>query len=188
VHSARTLPLLLTFCLALLSRPAQAQVDVKVAMPLLLKVLTYDVNFDARGLGPFVVLVVSAPGQAKDRERLVTELNELAANKVKARPVKYVGADVSSEGQLQGEIDRSKASALLAAPGMPVTLVKQAWEVAQDNQLYALTFEAELVEAVLPIGVSMTGKAPQIVINEKAARAVGVRFETSVLRLARVIQ
>ncbi|MBL8938981.1 MAG: DUF4154 domain-containing protein [Archangium sp.] len=186
---ARFASLLLALLLAG-AAPAHADtpVDVKAAMPLLLKVLTYDVNFDARGVGPFVILVVSAPAQSKERERLVVELNELAANKVKTRPVKYVGADFVNEAQLQSEIDKSHCSALLAQPGMPLGLVKQAWEVTQDNQLYALALEAVLVEQVLPIGVSMSGDKAQIIINEKASRAVGVRFETSVLRLARVIQ
>lgn len=167
---------------------AQNTVDVKAAVPLLLKVLTYDVNFDARGIGPFTILVVGAPAQAKDRDKLVADLNELQGNKVKSRPVKFVGAEFQNEGQLQSEIDKSHASALLAQPGMPVPMVKQIWEVTQDNQLYALALEAALVEQVLPIGVTMSGDKAQIVINEKASRAVGVRFETSVLRLARVIQ
>jgi hypothetical protein len=34
----------------------------------------------------------------------------------------------------------------------------------------------------------MAGGKPQIIINEKAAKGVGARFETSVLKLARVIQ
>lgn len=168
--------------------PAFAQVEVKVVMPLLLKMLTYDLNFDARGVGPFVVLVVGTPGQANQRQALVAELSQLPAHKVKKRPVSYVGVDFVSEGQLQAEIDRLRPAAILAAPGLPLPIVKEVWEVTQDNQLYGLALEASLVEAVLPFGVALNGDKPQVVINEKASKAVGVRFEASMLKLARVIQ
>ena len=36
------------------------QLDYTAAVPAVLRVLPYDVNFEARGNGPFVVLVVSA--------------------------------------------------------------------------------------------------------------------------------
>jgi hypothetical protein len=167
---------------------ARAQVDARAAMPVLLKVLTYDVNFDARGVGPFVVLLVAGPGQAAAKDRLIAELEGLAAQKIKARPVKYVATELLSEAQLQAEIEKHHASALLAVPGLPLPLVKVAWEVAQDNQLYALALEATTAEQVFPVGVTLVQDKPQIIINEKAARAVGARFEASVLRLARVIQ
>lgn len=165
-----------------------ASVDVKAAMPVLLKVLTYDTNFDSRGAGDFVVLVVSDPGEAGARGQLVNELKDVSVTKVKNRTVKYVSVDFKDEASLQAEIDKNRASALLAIPGTPSSAIKAMWEVAQDNQVYALALEASMVEQFFPVGVSMAGDKPQIVINEKSSKAVGVRFETSVLRLARVIQ
>lgn len=177
-----------TALLVLVASAAFADVDVKSAMPALLKVLTYDVNFDARGAGPFVILVVSEPSQSAARSGLIGTLKDVSVTQVKARPVKYVQADFRDDGQLQSEIDKHKASALLVVPGTSAAAVKAMWEVAQDNQLYALALDAETVESSFPVGVTMNGDKPQIIINEKSARAVGVRFETVVLRMARVIQ
>lgn len=178
----------ITALLVLVASAALAEVDVKSAMPALLKVLTYDVNFDARGAGPFVILVVSEPSQSAARSGLLGTLKDVAVTQVKTRPVKYLPVDFRDEGQLQGEIDKHKASALLVVPGTAAPAVKAMWEVAQDNQLYALALDAETVESSFPVGVTMNGDKPQIIINEKSARAVGVRFETVVLRMARVIQ
>jgi YfiR/HmsC-like len=172
----------------LLSSAAWADVDVKAAMPVLLKVLTYDTNFDSRGAGDFVVLVVSDGSGTSARAQLLTDLKDVSVTKVKNRPVKYVSVEYKDEAGLQADIDRTKASALMAIPGTPAAAIKSMWEVAQDNQMYALALEASMVEQYFPVGVSMGGDKPQIVINEKSSRAVGVRFETSVLRLARVIQ
>ena len=107
---------------------------------------------------------------------------------VKKRPLKYVGVDFRDEGQLQAEIDKHKASALLVVPGTSAATVKAMWEVAQDNQLYALALDSETVETAFSVGVTMLGDKPQIIINEKSSKAVGARFETVVLRMARVIQ
>lgn len=179
----------LSIALALAASAARAEeLDVKAAMPALLKLLTYDVNFDARGTGDFVILVAGETSAADRRKALVKELDALSVNKVKARTVKYVGIDLKDETALQADIDRHKASAVLALPGTAPAGVKAISEVAQDNQIYALALEAAMVEQALPVGVQMTSGKAQIVINEKAAKGVGARFETSVLKLARVIQ
>ena len=73
-------------------------------------------------------------------------------------------------------------------PGTAPGGVKTISEVSQDNQIYALALEAAMVEQALPVGVTTSGGKTQIVINEKAAKGVGARFESSVLKLARVIQ
>lgn len=167
---------------------ASAQIDVKAALPVLLKVLTYDVNFDSRGAGPFVLLVVSEPGQSADRSALIGTLKDSSVTEVKKRPLKYIAVDYKDEAQLQGDIEKNKASALLVVPGTGVAAVKSLWEVAQDNQLYALALDAETVTQFFPVGVTMVGDKPQIIINEKSSKAVGARFETVVLRMAKVIQ
>ena len=100
------------------SASAQDAAEVKAAVPVLLKVLTYDINFDSRGVGDFVVLVANEPGQADKRQQLVDALKSVDVAKVKTRPVKYVGAEFKDEASLQAEIDRTHASALLAVPGM----------------------------------------------------------------------
>ena len=165
-----------------------AELDIKAAMPALLKVLTYDVNFDARGVGDFVILVAGDADKADRRRGLMKELEGVTGTKVKTRSVRFVSVDLKDEPTLQADIDRSKASAVLAAPGTGTAGVKTISEVSQDNQIYALALEVAMVEQALPVGVTMNGGRPQIVINEKASKGVGARFETTVLRLARVIQ
>src|SRR5437868_5010280 len=92
------------------------ELDIKTAMPLLLKVLTYDVNFDARGSGDFVILVASEPAAVEKRKALMKDLEGATGSKVKARPVRFVSIDLKDEVGLQADIDKVKAAAVLAAP------------------------------------------------------------------------
>ncbi|MFT3707796.1 MAG: hypothetical protein QM817_09060 [Archangium sp.] len=167
---------------------ARADVDVKAALPVLLKVLTYDQNFDSRGTGPFVVLVVSEPSQSAARSALMGTVKEIGVTEVKKRPLKFIAIDFKDETQLQAEIDKAKGSALLVVPGTATAAMKSIWDVAQDNQMYALGLDAESVQSFFPVGVTMAGDKPQILINEKSSKAVGAKFETVVLRMAKVIQ
>lgn len=175
---------------ALLASPgawAEEPTDPKVAMPILLKVLTYDTNFDARGAGPFVVLVASEPAQSSAREQLLGVLKSLSVSSIKNRPLKFVSTEFKDEASLQSEVEKNKAAAVLAVPGLATQAVKAISEVAQDNQIYTLTLEAAAVQQ-LAVGVGSSSGKPQILINEKAARGVGAKFENSVLKLAKVIQ
>ena len=157
-------------------------------MPMLLKALTYDLNFDSRGVGDFTVLVVGDPSQAEKRDLLMGGLRDMPSQKVKNRQLKYAVTDFKDEPTLQAEIDKTKASALLIVPGASTATLKHAWEVAQDNQAYVIALEASMVEFGLPIGVQVTDGKPQILINEKGAKSVGAKFETAILKLAKVIQ
>lgn len=161
------------------------QLDYSAAVPAVLRVLPYDVNFEARGNGPFVVLVVSADANSA---QAAAAIKDAPAPELKMRPVKFVTTTFSGEVALQTAIDSTHASAVLAPPGLPPAIVKAMWEVAQDNQLYALALDERTVEALFPLGVKMEDGKPKIIINEKSSKVVGARFETVVLKLARVIR
>jgi hypothetical protein len=161
------------------------QLDYTTAVPAVLRVLPYDTNFESRGQGPFVVLVVSADAVTA---RAATAIKDTSAPELKKRPVKFVTTTYSGEVALQTAIDSTHASAVLAAPGLDAAVIKAIWEVAQDNQLYALALEERTVETMFPLGVKMEDGKPKIIINEKSSKAVGARFETVVLKLARVIR
>ena len=188
MSTLRRIAALAVVALCGLARADDLPGDAKIAMPMLLKVLTYDVNFDARGLGDFTVLVVGDAAQAERRGQLMDALKGLPSQKVKSRTLKYAVTEFKDEPALQAEIDRSRASALLIVPGAAPATVKHVWEVAQDNQTYVMALEASMVESGLPFGVQVTGGKPQIVINEKGAKSVGAKFETAILKLARIIQ
>lgn len=184
-------PFAAALIVALSSAPAVAgelSDDVQASMPLLLKVLTYDVNFDARGLGDFTVLVIGDPTAPEKREATFKALKDLPAQKVKTRPLKFATTEFKDESALQAEIDKTRASALLVVTGVPMPVVKHVWEVAQDNQTYVLAFDTAMIEFGLPVGVQTGAGKPQILINEKGAKSVGAKFETTILKLARVIQ
>ncbi len=169
------------------SAAAQEKVDPKAALPMLLKALAYDTNFDARGWGVMSVLIVSDADHADARTAVLDAVKD-AEVKVKNRGVKFATAEIKDEASLQAEIDRTKCGVVVIAPGTSAAVVKAVSEVMQDNQIYAIGLDAATVEHFIPLGAESNGGKLRIVVNDKAAAAVGARFESSMLRLARVVQ
>jgi hypothetical protein len=183
----RPLALLLSLTLAGAAR-AQDATEAATAMPILLKVLTYDLNFDTRGAGEFVIMVAFNPAQSGLREQVMSTLKALPVTHIKSRPLKFVSFDMKDGASLSAEIARVKASAIMATQGLSVAAQEQIAGAAESAQVYSLALDATMVEKFIAIGVTIQNSRPQIVINDKASKAQGARFQNSVLRLAKVIQ
>jgi hypothetical protein len=168
---------------------ATTNVDPLTALPILLRVLTYDRNFRSRGAGEFVVLVPGEAGKEASRDDVLVAVKTLGLNTIHNRPLKFVSADFKDAAALDDAVQKSRAQAILAVPGLVPATVKAISEVAQTNQIYTLALDFKFVETSLALGVAPKddGK-PQIVINLVAAKAVGAVFENSVLKLARLVQ
>jgi hypothetical protein len=179
---------MLALCAYLTGVTSPAWAQAKIAVPILLKVLTYDETFDSRGKGPFVVLVVGESHLAAGREALFQELNALSVTSIRSRPLRFIGFEMKDEKSLAAEVEKSAVDALLALPGISAAGVRAISAVAEQKKRYSLALDAAMVEQAISVGVTTTGGKPQIVINESASRAVGARFEASVLKLARVVK
>ena len=115
-------------------------------------------------------------------------LRSLPVSTIKSRPLRFVSVEFKDEPGLSAAVAKEGVSALLAVPGLSRPGLTLLGQVAEAKQLYSLALDSEMVERALALGVANNGGRPQIVINEKAARASGLKFETSVLKLARVVQ
>ncbi len=166
---------------------AEDKVDAKAAVPMLLKALAYDTNFDARGWGVMSVLIVSDPEHSDARTGVLDSVKD-ADVKVKNRAVKFAASDVKDEATLQAAIDRTKCGVVVITPGTSAEVVKAVSEIVQDNQIYAIALDGPTVDKFIPLGAESVGGKLRIVVNEKAAAAVGAKFEPSMLKVARVIQ
>jgi hypothetical protein len=178
---------LLIGLLAASAASADDKVDAKAAVPMLLKALAYDTNFDARGWGVMSVLIVSDPDHGDARSAVLDAVKD-ADVKVKNRAVKFATAEVKDEASLQAAIDRTKCGVVVLTPGTTADVVKAVSEIVQDNQIYAIALDGPTVEKFIPLGAESVSGKLRIVVNEKAAAAVGAKFEPSMLKVARVIQ
>jgi hypothetical protein len=168
---------------------AGSGVDTLTALPILLRVLTYDRNFRSRGAGEFVVLVPAEAGKESIRDDVLVVTKTLGLDTIHNRQLKFVASELKDVASLDDAVQKTRAQAILAVSGLSPASVKAISDVAQTNQIYTLALDSKFVETSLALGVEPKedGK-PQIVINLNAAKAVGAVFENSVLKLAKLIQ
>lgn len=169
------------------AQDAATELDPKIALPVLLKVITYDRNFAARGGGEFVILVASEDGKTPPID-LVAIAKTMKLVSVQERPLRFVATSFKDQPSLDAAIQATHAAAIMAAPGTSPAGFKDISEVAQDNQIYTMTMDPSAVQKDFAIGVGNKDGRPQIVINLAMSKAIGAVFESSVLKLARVIQ
>jgi TonB family protein len=167
---------------------AEPAPEPKAALPMMLRVLTYDSNFGKRGSGDFVILVASESDQAGARGDFLSLARSLKIAGLRDRPLKFVGGDFNDFGSLRSLAQESRANALMALPGLSKAGLRAMVRVAEEQQIYTLALDPGLVVDGLGVGVSSKDGKPQLVINIKATNAVDAHFETAVLKLARLIQ
>ncbi len=187
-HRLRLVALLLAVAVAA-ARPARAEetaVNRRVAVLLLLKILTYDKAFAARGSGDFVVLLACEPTQRPERDRLLEEIQTTGPRQILSRPLKFARAEVDAKA-LGDRITETGASAVLVLPGLSAASTTAVSQLGTERKIYTLGLEEAAIVRGVALGVSTAQGKPQIVINRPSTQAIGAAFENALLQRAKVI-
>lgn len=166
---------------------ADEPVPAKLALLVMLKVLTYDRNLAARGEGDFVVYVAVEPGQESARKELERAVEELRGAALRARPVRFVYGPVGTAEELGKQLVAHQAQAVLALAGLSDAGLAALAQAAGELKLYTLSLDPSLVERSVAVGVTNDGGRPKILLNLSASRRMNATFEPAVLKLARII-
>src|SRR5438105_11629627 len=101
--------------LSLFATSASAEeMPVEQGVTLLLKLLTYEAGFEARGAGEFVVLVPYGPEGKGRADAAVEALAPVAKARVRSRPLSFVAV---KSAELASTHAGRKVSAILLLPG-----------------------------------------------------------------------
>lgn len=172
---------------ALGAAPAHAdEVPPQIGLLVMLKVLTYDSGFEARvGDRDFIVLVPYWPNQTDTARTSAAAGMELPIKAMVGRPLRFEPVPAAD---LENQLVARNAAAVLVLAGTPLELAKQQAGAAARHQRYAITLDADLVKAGIPIGVALNNGKAQPILNVAAARAIKAEFSAAVMRVARIQQ
>lgn len=172
------------------ARAEQMPLAAEAQIPLLLKVLTYDRNFERKAGKELVLGIVHDPADrdsAKATDEVGTTLFKFAGKTVKKLPIKYFTIEFTGAADLERFVKEKNISALYIAPGNAKTLAA-VLKVADDLDLTTLTGVPDYVRRGVAVGIGVAQDKPQILINLAAARAEGSDFDASLLRIATVLE
>ncbi len=177
-----SLALLVVFALA---PPAFAEVPLDAGLRLMLKMLTYDSSFKARGSGEFLVLVPFDEATKISSREVVGAASRMSTTNLRDRTLLYLAVPVE---ELDDSILRRKAAAVLLPPGLGVDAARRALAVAQARAVYTLAYDEALVRSGAVLGVAEESSRLRVLINAEAAKKIGADFAPVVMRVARSVR
>jgi len=182
----------LVLLLLALAAPALAEemaLPVDQQVPLLLKVLTYDRNFEAKAGEELAIGIVYDPADrasAAATEQMGQTLFRFADKTVKKLPVRHYTIEYTTAAELEAFVKARGIGLLYLAPGTSRFLA-DVLEVARSRQVTTATGVPDYVRRGVAVGVGLVQDRPQIFINLAASRAEGSDFDASLLRIATIL-
>ena len=178
------LPLLL-----LLPLPSVAQtmtVDADRQVQILLKVLTYDRQFETKSkprLKVGIVYVASDPASVKAADEIGTTLKKYEDKTVKKIPITFVMVEYTTPAAVEQKVKAEGVSLLYVAPGNTKNL-SELVRISQLHKVTSATGVREYVDKGVAVGVGFERDKPRIYINLASCKSEGSEFDASLLQIA----
>jgi len=188
----RRCALVLLTLVAALSLPARADsmaVPADLRVPILMKVLAYDRQFDTKAAGALTIGIIYSPSDgssSKATDQISDTLYKLAGKTVRKVPVKYFQIEYTTPAELEAFVKAKSVNVFYVAPGNDKSL-PEILKLSQARGITTLTGVPEYVKRGVAVGVTMAQDKPQILINLPSARSEGSEFDANLLRIATVL-
>jgi hypothetical protein len=165
-------------------------VPPRVQIPILLKVLTYDRNFEKK-VGDKLVIGLLYDSQDDDSEKIKEKvsdvLDSLSGKTVKDVPFTYVDLDYNSKKSQKNSIESKKVDVLYLAPG-GIGHLKSIVQISQEYKILTITGVPDYVKRGISVGIGLKDKKPEIWINLSSTKAEGSDLPANLLKLCKVIR
>jgi uncharacterized cupredoxin-like copper-binding protein len=158
-------------------------------VPLILKVLTYDRQFEARTKGTEVAIgIVYDPADrdsAKATDEISSTLFKWSGKTVKKLPIKYFTIEYVSHDQVEKFVKQKNINVIYVAPGNSKNLTSLT-KMSQALGITSVTGVPDYVRKGVAVGIGVVQDRPQVLINLTSSKSEGSDFDASLLRLATV--
>jgi hypothetical protein len=180
------LPLLLLLPATLAAQ--SMTLDAERQVLLLMKILTYDRQFEKKSGDAVVVGIIymgSIPESHTALESVAQSFLKSKGKVVKKLPLKYEVIEFTTVAEVEKAIKAKKVNVLYITPGLEKQL-PDLIKLAQTNQLTSTTGVTAYVDKGIAVGVGFERNKPQIVINLPASKSEGSEFDASLLQIAEI--
>jgi hypothetical protein len=184
---------ILAVLLVLTSLPARAQsmaLPAELQVPLILKILTYDRQFEAKAKKEVAIGIVFDPADAasgKAAEQVSDTLYKFSGKTVKKLPLKYYLVEFTSEAELEATVKKRGINVLYLCPGITKSL-QSVIKISQAQSITTATGVPDSVRRGVAVGIGVFQDKPQILINLPSSKSEGSEFDASLLQIATVLR
>jgi len=181
---------------ALLTRPAAAEsmaLSADIQVPLLLKILTYDRQLEAKAGSDLVIGIIHDPtdkDSAKAADEIASTLYQFtkppSPKTVKKLPIKYFLIEYTKPADLEAFVKAKGINMLYVTPGISRAL-PDIIKLSQSRHLTTTTGVPDYVRKGVAVGIGERQNRPQILVNLCSTKSEGSEFDASLLRIATVV-
>lgn len=180
-------------CLLLCCPPVfcdEMPVPAPLQVPLILKILTYDRNFDVKATSELIIGIVyrsGDPSSLKAKNEISAVLEEYGAKTIRRLPIRYRILDFTAESALEQSARSERINVFYIAPGNQ-DILSSVLKISRSNRITTITGVPPYVEKGVAVGVGLKQEKPQILINLPSSKSEGSEFDAGLLRIATVLR
>jgi len=174
-------------------RPLYAQsidVPVEIQYPLLLKILTFDRNFNKETHNELKIGILYQEEYGRSvniRNELISIIQNGSFSSVNNVPVHYQAIIYKDASELALQIKSNKIDVLYVTP-MRMIRINEISDCCKKLQVLTFSGVTEYIKAGLSVGITLKGDKPQIIINNKSAKSEGSDFDSRLLQISRIVE
>lgn len=162
-----------------------------IQVPIFLKILTFDRNFDNRvksRLKIAIVYVEEDPASQRAGKEIASALDSYTDKTIKKLPISYVLTRYTTEQKMMDLVKSQEIDVFYLAPGTSKHLAAFL-RISREYQIITMTGVPEYVAKGVAVGLDLgDDNKPRILINLTSAKLEGVVFDANLLRLATLLQ
>lgn len=149
----------------------------------------YERNFAERSGDAVVAVVIGKSGAAAEDGRAMADTftKLLRETRVGSRKARVITVTHENNGRTNEELDNARAEIVYLASGLEGLAAGIPAEVSGVKRILVCADGAK-VGLGCTLGVELEGEKSRIVLNLKQANAAGLRFDSGLLRLARIVR
>jgi hypothetical protein len=165
-------------------------VPAELQVPLILKILTYDRNFDSKAqteLRVGIVFVSGNPASLKAKNEIEDVFRRFSDKTVRKLAIRHSAVEYVSVSQVEEAARSNQFNIFYVAPGNAGNL-ETLLRISQARQIITTTGVPAYVDKGIAVGVGVEQDKPHILINLASSKAEGSEFDASLLRIAKVVR
>ncbi|MBN2342173.1 MAG: YfiR family protein [Deltaproteobacteria bacterium] len=179
-----TAAILLTLLCSLFSSISNAQVQAKLQAAIFVKLLNYDTKLAEKKQKSIKFHIVLDGKTANQKDELKAEFGVISRQKIAGKSVLVVVTDIKS---LASATSADTAHIYYLPDGTAGGTLSTTLKLAKQQQIPVLAGNESLATDGAAVGITIANKKPQIIVNLKQSKALGMALSSQLLKLAKVI-
>lgn len=165
-------------------------IEPRLALPLFLKIITYDENFEPSEVDAVAIHLLYDKSNGSSYEMMIKTKEFFLANAgltVKKVPVKFHAVEFSQSDSVWITIDEDDYNMMIVA-GIDDDAIGRIMAEIKGKNIRSFSFDPALISAGVAVGIKMRKAKKAIFVNLSAARDEGSKFSAHLLKMCQIYE